>query len=172
MTTRRRSRRGSRTGSSRRPMHWQQYLLGAALTDNQISFGDLTTDRISQLTTVPGPQTGTIRRLVGTLSINNVGVAGASQFALGISVVNMDVLNSPTNTTVPLPISDTDQDWYYWMGREVDLEASNGKQFDFDIRSSRRLRAGFGLILVLETGVVAPTTLSLEFQARGLWTSP
>ncbi len=143
------------------------------MTTNQVAFGDLTTDRISQLTTVPGPQTGTIRRIVGSINISNTGGSGGqAQFAVGISVVNMEVLNAPTNTTVPLPISDTDQDWYYWMAHNMDVEQEAPLNFPFDIRTSRKLRAGFGLILVFETGTISPTGVNFEFQARGLWQTP
>jgi len=122
---------------------------------------------------VPGPQTGTIRRFVGNLNLST-NIDSTIQFALGISVVNTEVLSAPTNTTVPLPISDTDQDWYYWRAFGVKLELNaNGFNFPFDIKTARKLRAGFGLILVFETGVVTGgAVLQAEIQARGLWQTP
>ena len=88
---------------------------------------------------------------------------------MGIAVVSEDALAA---TAVPDPASDFNQDWYYWTGRSIKVRAPEGPQvvtWDADIRSMRRLRGGYRLVMVSETGA-NEDSLEIHTTMRLLWT--
>ena len=109
--------------------------------------------------------------MVGHLSVNIPAGPAGFEFGIGISIVNQEVVDGG-GTDIPLPLTDTNQSWYYWeaqIGRIRDDETMVFPKFD--IRTSRKVRTGFALILVFETGPAHGATTPINFQARALWTA-
>ncbi len=89
--------------------------------------------------------------------------------SLGIVVVTEDGF---LGGSVPDPESDFNQDWYYWTRRSLQHSSvGDGNamvEWDFDIRSMRRLRGGYRLIGIVETPTQAVATVQM-ISLRALW---
>ncbi len=74
------------------------------------------------------------------------------------------------------PNSDPLQDWYYWTARTMDQGRGSvdsvGIEWDADIRSSRRLRGGYDLTMVMAAFSTNVETVSLTASMRFLWQLP
>jgi len=118
---------------------------------------------------IPSPSSqATILRLVGNVAVSSVD-ADSFQFAVGVGVVSQEVIDGGTN--IPLPLTDQDTSWYFWAAFSGRSQVGETVRLPpFDIRTARKLRSGFALILVFETGVSHGGANSIDFQARGLWT--
>jgi len=92
----------------------------------------------------------------------------ALEIYVGIGVVTQDALAAGA---VPDPASDFHQDWLYWTRRAFKLPTLGGPSittWDIDIRSARRLRGGYALVMVTET-LAQNTTSQLQVAMRTLW---
>jgi len=164
MTMRRGSRRGSRGGRApRRKTTWEQLVLGSAGGGPATSFADISAP---YLITIPSRQ-ATILRLVGNISCT-ASAGNVFEFGVGISVVNQEVVDGGTD--LPLPLTDTNQSWYYWEAQIGRINGGVTQVFeDFDIRTSRHIRSGFALALVFQKGATHGGNMAINFQARALW---
>ena len=123
-------------------------------------------------TTHGGVGTATIKRMIAnfswSLSVNLV-ENEVAHLAVGIAVVSLDALVAGA---VPDPLSDFNQDWYYWTGRFFKHTATQqNPQLDWgtDIRSQRRLRGGYALMMAVETPAFA-VAQEMHIGMRNLWT--
>ncbi len=171
MTTRRRSSPIQRRRVPRRKVSWENLAFRIASTAAaDITTFDLTPEPMQ--TTHVGVGTATIRRLIGHCSHHsaNGATANAEQtMSLGIVVVTEDGF---LGGSVPDPESDFNQDWYYWTRRSLQHSSvGDGNamvEWDFDIRSMRRLRGGYRLIGIVETPTQAVATVQM-ISLRALW---
>ena len=89
---------------------------------------------------------------------------------IGVGVVSLDALVAGA---VPDPLSDFNQDWYYWTSRFLKHVTANqgppAQQWEIDIRSRRRLRGGYALMLAAETPI-GGVDQELHIGMRNLWT--
>jgi len=172
MPARRVSRRSGRAGrqTSRRPTTWENIII-------QHAHGTVGEEVVTDLTVEPmGTSlvgTATLIRSIIRLQWNKdtSGVATAiQQLAIGITVMTNDAF---AGLVVPDPLSDFQQDWYYWQalgtawninGEAVVVEA--------DIRSARRLRGGFKLVLITESPASNSLDTELWMTMRNLWKTP
>ena len=168
MTTRGRPRGGSRRRTSRRVTTWENLIFSIPLAVgiNQV-VSDITPEPMSA--DVVG--TATIVRSLIKVTHNLTFESGNPQeVGLGITVMTNDGFFA---LAPPDPLSDFQQDWYWWtfmsnMKETFSSEASY--QEVFDIRSARRLRGGFKLVLVTETSVGGhPVASELRVSMRNLW---
>ena len=166
---RRRSRRSSR--GSRRRTTWDQsrftHIMTAAASQS-------TTDISPPNLDVGATQTATILRLIGQIQLISPLTAGAADVAVGVCVVSADAAQG----AVPDPLTDQSQDWYYWRSGLVPLTTglvagggSTNPVWEFDIRTSRRLRGGYRLVAISENDE-DPEIAHLHWNVRGLWTIP
>ena len=166
MTTFRRRRSSSRGFSRgpRVPTTWEQVLS----TFNRTIVLSQTILDITQLQISSGTTTGgTIVRSIGDISISSNDAAGdQGQFTVGICVVTKDAF---TAGAVPDPLTDLEHDWYYWLSKELSFDFIGEVQhFLWDLRSARKLREGYRLVLVIDKGT---TEGSIDFVVamRNLW---
>ena len=115
-------------------------------------------------------QTGRIVRMIGEIQISAT-TAALSDLAVGVVVVSLDA----SQGVVPDPLTDAEQDWYYWRSGIVfaanTASASRLTTWQFDIRTSRRLRGGYRLVAISENDE-NPQSTSVHWNVRGLWTVP
>ena len=142
--------------------------MGVVLGPNAIALGNMSLRTLGDLAEL----SGTIRRMLGTLSIIP-NAAGSAQLGIGVTVMTRDAADAGA-ASAPMPLgtgTSNRQGWYYWStDTMVFPNSTTQKSFDFDIRSARRVRAGFTLGLVFESGTYSgPTTLTLNWQSRNLW---
>ncbi len=165
MTMRRRFRRGG-ARSPRAKTSWENLAFNATHTAAaSVTLADLTPGIEDNLVR------GTLMRALIHFDLNQIdtNVNNVQFVSVGIAVITADAFVAGAT---PDPEGDFDQDWYYWRAWGIDIDATVGFNFPFDIKTSRKLRAGFGLMLVFETGVVSAGSLQVELQARGLWQTP
>ena len=119
-----------------------------------------------------GVGTATLQRLIGNFEYQLSGVSVSTseqEIFVGIGVVTR---SARLAGIVPTPASNFNQDWLYWTRRILKLQnVAGGPQFfswDFEIRSRRRLRGGYDLILVVENIAQEVTTI-LTSSMRLLW---
>ncbi len=166
-----RSTRSFQRRAPRRPTTWDAT---APALVNMAAAASLTViDITAQAIANSEEQTGTIRRLIGGIRIMSDDTATRVDFAAGISVVTEDALAAGQ---VPDPLSDLEQDWYWWRRGILDVPASPAGLvqppfWELDNKTARRLRAGFRLALVLEKGV-SSIALDISVSMRGLWNMP
>jgi len=70
------------------------------------------------------------------------------------------------------PLANLGQDWYYWTGRSTFRDANvspNRNDWEIDIRSKRRLRAGYGLVMVMEPLGANSSNIIVTAGVRNLW---
>jgi len=168
MASRQRGRRSSRRGIRAR-VYWQQSRFVHTLTSaGSTSVTDIS-HALIQSSAEPG---GTVMRMILDMQMYAEDTSGEIAWAMGVSLSTLDGIQGP-----PDPIGDAQQDWYYWTGSPVSAissglvagESANPK-IAVDIRSKRRLREGFRLILVSEsepTGSTQPAILA--YNIRTLW---
>ncbi len=134
---------------------------------------DLTPDPIRTVAAHRG-DTATIRRLILHFNISSVSPETTLEVAsFGIYVASHEAL---AQSAFNDPNADAGQDWYYWTSRALlGLSASDNTQghtWDVDIRSQRRLRGGYDLILV-SAGLSSNTiVINSLVSARALWSIP
>jgi len=168
MPNRRRSRMSR---GARRPTTWEQIpnttSLGPAAGKLLIDFSN---DNIID----DESSGGTILRMIGSVRIEHDLRAQAleeQEVAIGITVVTKDAIAA---FAVPDPLSTLDQnhDWYYWSSRNGTLGPAGSDDgswvWNFDIRTSRRLRGGYRLVYIVEKDL---TELGIEINTsvRNLW---
>ena len=88
--------------------------------------------------------------------------------SVGVGVVTRDARLAGV---VPLPLSSFNQDWLYWTLRKFKQQTTSGVQmllWEADIRSRRRLRGGYDLVMVAESPVNTDVTI-LTVGMRLLW---
>ena len=164
MTTRRRSPRG-RGRSARKPLSWTNN----AFTFNLGIAGVLV---FAELTPTTIQTTGTVLRTIMTVTAMQIAaVANVPQeYALAMYVQTQQAIDN-LEILAPLSTLGQNQDWYYWTGRATFLEAAGGPndQFAVDIKSSRKLRQNFGLVLVAEPVGANTSAVDLVVGIRQLW---
>jgi len=100
---------------------------------------------------------------VGTSSV-------VQQVGLGITVMTNDAM---AGTALPDPLTgDFQQAWFYWTVRQITLQSTSvpREQFwDADIRSARKLRGGFKLVIISESVSTNDIDTSLFINMRNLW---
>ncbi len=120
-----------------------------------------------------GVGSATIRRMIGhaTAFIQDPTVTAQGELiiALGIAVVTQDGLAAGA---VPDPFSDFNQDWYYWTMRTLQILSTTPSvvqvDWDFDIRSMRRLRGGYALAMMTESELDL-NDFQVNISLRNLW---
>ena len=107
----------------------------------------------------------TVKRFImsGTVAPGLNEVSGV-RLCLGIYVASHEAF---AQTALSDPCGDEGQDWYYWTQRTVHTIA--GGDWEVDLRTARRLRAGYKLILVVNNQL-NEITLALNLSIRSLWT--
>jgi len=114
--------------------------------------------------------TSTIRRMILHATLLNDAAASTTAInsAIGVSVITADAFGA---AAVPDPLDDVNQDFYYWAHRTF-MDRSGNSQFDWDadIRSMRRLRAGYKLVLIVHSPVNEVAS-QLDVSVRTLWSS-
>ena len=170
MVTRRSAprRRSPRRSGPARKVSWENLAVNH-------SHGVMASTVFTDLTPEPmqtvhlGVGTATIRRLLGHLTFSAAGAdADASFISIGVAVVSQDALAAGA---LPDPEGDFNQDWYYWTRRSLRIVATGGPaqvDWDLDIRSMRRLRGGYALVMISETPTNNVVT-DLEISLRTLW---
>jgi len=168
MPGRQRIRRG-RSRSPTSAVSWRQFAVTLALAAgaNQV---------VSDLTPPPmrADLTGTATIVRSLMSFNHMlGSVNAvpSRVGVGITIMTNDAFFA---LAPPDPAGDESQGWYYWTEREQlhELVGDNGSNlaWEADVRSSRRLRGGFKLVLVVETIAGAHIDASeLHISMRNVW---
>ena len=174
MTTSRRSRSGGfRRRAPRQPTTWFNKRINFVQTGAaQSTLTDISHPTISAFSN----SGGICKRLIGAITWENAS-ANDDHFDLGvaIAVVTEDALTG-SEVPTPLDFSDQDQGFYFWATRSIHLETSSvdaaGSQLTIpiDIRTSRRLRGGYRLVLVAEKGVTVEVSLNVSISLRSLWT--
>ncbi len=165
MTMKRRSR--SRRGSSRGlRTTWAQFGIEFNLTapTGPIVFADLTPEpMISELSTIGQAK---VLRMIGSLvySADIISATDPLHATLGIYV---GIHEAIIGGALLDPQSDLQQAWYYWTFLSV-LQPSTPTTLEFDIRTSRRLRAGYKLIAVANNPFNAQVS-KISLSLRLLW---
>ena len=172
MATGVRSRRGrvlARSGlRSSAPTKWEQlafehgHIAGASIVFSDITVEPMQANDIG---------TATIKRLIlnGSFTSLAAGTNSDVQIFLGVAVVTKDAVEAGV---LPDPVTDFSHGWYYWTGRNLNMDTDSPKQqnFDVDIRTMRRLRGGYRLVIISQTlGQEVATQLHLFM--RTLWTT-
>jgi len=172
MSTQRTNRRstGRRPRAPRRVTIWENLAFSTvfAIGGNQ-DIADLTPEPMA--TSLVG--TATLVRMVAQWSIT-IPVAVISPtpnfHSVGIAVVTADAF---TAAALPDPESDFQQSWYYWNRWMVRINAAVTStveaHFPVDIRTARRLRSGYKLVMINETPVTNTLSLQLAISMRLLW---
>jgi len=168
MPTSRRSLR--RRGASRRPVTWNQKAL-------QFSLGLAGTTVFADLTPQPLAISGEIehgtavlQRMLLTFDAYQEGtvINVPQRFAVGMYVSTNAAISA---TTVLNPLGNVDQDWVYWTARSLFLEtsANPGIHWEVDLRGKRKLRGGFGFVIVVQPDASNTSELELTVGMRLLW---
>ena len=165
-----------RNGTARRPVvvaraaarktSWFNQLYEATLTaaGSQQVF-DLSHPRITTLT----ESTGTVVRMIMEVHLANAAtVPDLTSFSLGVTVLTEDARAAGAT---PDPLSDSDQDWYYWWAGKPAVSDSGKVVIQVDIRSARRLRGGFRLAMIMQNAVNELPT-EVVAMVRTLWMMP
>ncbi len=169
MTMRRTHRRGSSgRRTSRRITTWENLAIEFTLASgaNAIT-ADLTPEPMGEALV----GTATIVRSILTFNHQLLQTNAANQHvAVGITVMTNDAF---TAGATPDPAGDFQQDWYYWHimnSVRVSGGAPENNRWEADIRSARRLRGGFKLVMVVQTlSAEHPTNSSMWATLRNLW---
>ena len=166
MTTR--SRRSSRRTSGRRreKTTWENI-------NFEMSFTAAASSSVADLTPVfiqtNNFQTPSkIVRMIANFHLAVAGSAAATQqLSIGIWVVQHEGLTGDGAADV---INDFQQDFFYWTTRHITpLTVATGvTDWSIDLRTSRRLRGGYGLLFKAQNAVQAEP-LELGVSMRNLW---
>ncbi len=88
--------------------------------------------------------------------------------SMGVAVVTEDALAA---AALPDPEFDFNHDWYYWtrrMHKQNTLDSPPITSWDAIIRSKRRLRGGYRLVLITENPA-NPDPIEVMISMRNLW---
>ena len=174
MTTRSRSRRsfGRRTRGARRKTTWENLFIEHA-------HGTAGEEKVTDLSPEPmatdGIGTATLLRSIMQYSFmidSNSSTTTPQQLALGMTVLTNDAFAA---LAVPDPLSDFQQDWYYWVAKAKVFDIDAGPQsidWEADIRSARRLRGGFKLAVVSQSPASNDIDTTCFITLRNLWAIP
>ncbi len=175
MTTRRSRPRGARRGTGqRRPVTWEQSIfLNTLLPSGAIVANDLTPDPLRSVAAHRG-STATLRRMLIHFDLGQLDAQGSLEAAaFGIYVASHEALDQ---SALNDPNADAGQDWYYWTSRTARLltAADNAEMvsWDADIRSQRKLRGGYDLVLVSSALASNVVSLLSHISVRALWSIP
>jgi len=94
-------------------------------------------------------------------------IGEVQSISVGILVVNHESL---TGDGIPDVINDFQQDFYFWKTFSLRPVSNEGlhQHFEVDIRTSRRLRGGYGLLFIAQNPVQERAT-TLDVSMRNLW---
>jgi len=170
MPTFRRSR-GGRRGSTRVRTTWSNLAFSMNLpSTGALIAADLTPEPLSASEGRHG--TAVCRRVIATFTaapqdpVNNV----PQRFGVGIQVLSQDAIAN-LQFLGPLDSGSDSQDWYYWTARGILHETGLGGNLDWeiDLKTSRRLRAGYGLIMVGQANAANTEAMRMTVGLRLLW---
>lgn len=171
MTTRRRSPR-RRGGSVRQRVTWQNDPLSFTLgsTGTPVFF-DLTPEPLKGGD--PRHGTAVCMRLIMSAELNSISaVTDVPQaMGLGIYVLTQEAIQQ-TSVLGPLDANSDIQDWYYWTARSTFRESStiaDHTTWEVDLKSKRRLRGGYGMVIVAAADTSNTVSLLLNVGIRTLW---
>jgi len=162
--------RSRRTGL-RPKTTWSQSAFEVTLgTVGALIFSDLTPVPLS----IGDEKHGTATLLRSLMSFNvrqSALVSNTSQnFAVGMYVADLQAI-AASQIVAPLGSGNQNQDWAYWTARSTFREDDVvGINWDVDLKSKRRLRAGYGLVMVFEPRVANTVSLFISIGMRQLWT--
>jgi len=173
MTMRRRSPR-RRSGSGRQRVTWQndalRFTLGSTGTP---VFFDITPEPMKGGD--PRHGTATCKRIILSANLNQIALVDnvPQSMALGIYVLTQEAI---TATTIlgPLDVGQDIQDWYYWTARTTFRDAGTGDgnaqvNWEVDIKTQRRLRGGYGMVVVAAADTDNTVSMLLTLGIRSLW---
>ncbi len=162
-----------RRGSFARPTNWENLIVDFSHPSAASTvFLDMTPSPIRSLSS----GVATIVRMIGHMewfSANSTGPPPvAMHITCGVAVVTADAI---AGAVLPDPLDEAEHGWLYWTNRTLLLgQDGQGKaitSWDFDIRTSRKLRGGYGLVFITET--VAEEFASVaRLSIRNLWKGP
>ncbi len=168
---RRRRSRGSSNGNRGAPTVWESSIFEV---DHAIGGGQ----SVSDLTPLPmrTNQSGTAicQRLLikGQYQVDGAGASVNAQFTtVGICVVTNDAFFA---AAVPDPLGDTTQGWYYWDNftlnpQNINAAGTMDSHVLTDIKTKRRLRGGYKLVLVTEAPAGNDLATKIILSIRALW---
>ncbi len=165
-----RSRRG---GSARIKTTWNNSALTFTLgTAGVVTFANLTPRPLS----IGDESHGTAVCKRAIMNFKAVQLESASNvpqnFGIGLYVSTRQAI-SQLEILLPLGAGNTNQDWYYWTGRstygETNEVGQSSPDWDVDIRTSRRLREGYGLVLAIEPASANTSGIIITASVRLLW---
>ena len=116
--------------------------------------------------------TATLQRMLITFNANQEAVVlnVPQRFAVGVYVSTNAAISA---STVLNPLGNVDQDWVYWTARSTFMEVASstnaGISWDVDLRGKRKLRGGYGLVIVAQPDVSNTVDLELTVGMRLLW---
>ena len=169
MTTRQRSRSRRSSRGARVPTRWENLaFLHSHTAAASAVFSDITVEPVL----VNSVGTATILRSIIHVDIVPTGGApgDVGTVAYGIAVVTKDAV---VGAVLPDPLGDFEQGWYWWAHRFflMDPTALTTNSFDVDIRTMRKLRGGYRLVLISDTPA-NPQALTTTITMRNLWRVP
>ena len=88
-------------------------------------------------------------------------------FGIGVLVAPVE---SIVANAVPNPINNRNADWYYWWAGQIIVD-EKGRKWSWDIRTGRRLRANYRLLVVF-CNTINELALDVDFTSRTLWKMP
>ena len=167
MTTRTRTVRSPGAPVVRRKTTWfntHQTVLLSNLS-GQVAFD------ISHPAIVAGYESsGTVVRFIAeVLGTSQAPVGEPVTLGLGVAVISEDAMQVPVT---PSPLTDVNQDWYYWWAGTPTLGQDRTERlFSVDIRSARKLRGGYRLSMTWQN-FLSEVGTELSVMVRTLWMMP
>ncbi len=170
MPTYRRSRGRSR--GARPKLTWEQ----TTIVHNLTAAASAVVTNLTMINLGVGAiQTATVRRMIGSVRLQALDTADAVSYGVGVYVGIGDAITA----NVPDPLQDLTQDWYWWRaGLEIPVTSgltggpgATNPEWEFDIRTMRRIRAGYKLVIVSQNLVNAQAIVA-DISLRLLWSSP
>ena len=168
MTTRGRTRKSFRR--AKKATYWNQ----SVFTHSPLASGSqVVTDISHQLIGTVFEPGGTGLRMILHAQFLANDTAGQANVGFGVIRVTAD---AAIDGSVPDPMQDFNQDWYYWWGRfgvsvtsGLVIGVGSNPTVDVDIRSARKLNEGWRLVLVTQTLVTSFVAPDIHFRVRTLW---
>ena len=126
----------------------------------------------AEITPVNLNNTGTLLRSIISFSADQLDpvLTVPQEYAIGIAVQTRQAID---NLEILEPLANMDQDWYYWTGRtlfrEGAAESVTGDRWEVDLRSKRRLRGGYGLVITMEPAIANLVDIDVTVGLRQLW---
>ena len=169
MTTTRRGRRGRR-GSARVKTTWENSALTfPLLTAGVVVFADITPHPLQAHDTTEEHGTATVLRSIISVDVAQLApqVNTPQNYALAMYV---GTAANVVGANILQPLANENQDWYYWTARSTFREGEERQQsFEADIRSRRRLRGGYHLVMVGQPDSANASNITLTVGLRQLW---